>query len=640
MMGNHKKGICMAEGGITETPDQLMERMAKKYGMPAAGEKGVTPAQAHQAPVQQAQPKPQQSTGLGIMGILKGRKEAIDKATSYAKGGILEQPNGGIVSGPGTPTSDDVPVTIRGGDYNLSDTEAVLPSKTRQALGELLGAEPGNAEQANKLVEQFIQQTNGKPPVKVGKGANLAAGGILDADTDLDYKAIQAAKIGQQAKPAVNYGDNSTAGLNSRLATMQAANGGAESATAPMNNAAQSAALNAALPKPAEPAAAPVNPMINAARPWYAGTPSTETRTGLEMERERRGQAAQAGVLNDPVKSAIQYGVVGQGGSPAPAVQPKPVQSAVPATIPTAAPSNPLMTPPTDVQPKAAPVQAVGRDESGVITADSAMAANLNPMARSGGISGSIDMAGVNGIMARENKARGEMIDSMIKANGGNGIGILGVDANGMTQIDRDNAEKTARWRQDDLLAKAGRNPAAGQVAVASANGQNQIEAERMRQQSEAGRNQIAMRGQDLAAQSQAAQLAGNPLDNELKKAKTQGILAENGSAAMLAEIQKKAVAGDAQAMATYRALTGKDANKERYAAHVVGGGVNEMGQAQPQYLGVTGPDGTVKFHRPDQQGQQAKPSYDQFSAQMKARFPGQVDDAQLKQAYAKQYGA
>lgn len=46
-------------------------------------------------------------------------------------------------------------------------------------------------------------------------------------------------------------------------------------------------------------------------------------------------------------------------------------------------------------------------------------------MQRSGGVFGTMDMKGVNDIMARENQARGEMIDSMIKANGGNGIAIL-----------------------------------------------------------------------------------------------------------------------------------------------------------------------------------------------------------------------
>jgi hypothetical protein len=99
--------------------------------------------------------------------------------------------------------------------------------------------------------------------------------------------------------------------------------------------------------------------------------------------------------------------------------------------------------------------------------------------------------------------------------------------------------------------------------------------------------------------------IAGRPEDNQLKQAQAQGIAAQTDSTQMLSGIQKKALAGDPQAMASYRTLTGKAADN-RFTAHVVGGGVNEMGQAQPQYLGVTGPDGRVQFHKPSQQGQQS----------------------------------
>lgn len=108
--GKHKGGICMADGGITrqETADEVMARMTAKYGAPAAG-----PVPQQPAPVAQTQPQPKPSpsqpasSGQGILGILRGRKEAIDKAV----GGYA---NGGIVRGIGTPTSDDVPVKIKG----------------------------------------------------------------------------------------------------------------------------------------------------------------------------------------------------------------------------------------------------------------------------------------------------------------------------------------------------------------------------------------------------------------------------------------------------------------------------------------------------------------------------------------------
>lgn len=165
-----------------------------------------------------------------------------------------------------------------------------------------------------------------------------------------------------------------------------------------------------------------------------------------------------------------------------------------------------------------------GRNEQGVITAESAQSAVGNPMTRSGGIIGSIDMAGVNGILARENQARGEMIDSSIRANGGNGIGILSDGG-----IEAANAEKTQRWRQDELLAKAsGGNRAAGEAIQANARmagdqlhsaiamrGQDvgagiTARTQEMKGQLAQDRNQLVARGQDLTAGTAADRIASN----------------------------------------------------------------------------------------------------------------------------------
>lgn len=165
-----------------------------------------------------------------------------------------------------------------------------------------------------------------------------------------------------------------------------------------------------------------------------------------------------------------------------------------------------------------------GRNEQGVITAESAPSVTGNPMTRSGGITGSIDMAGVNGILARENQARGEMIDSSIRANGGNGIGILGDGG-----IEAANAEKTQRWRQDELLAKAsGGNRAAGDAIQANARlAGDQIQSATMQRAQDVGagttartqemkgqlaqdRNQLVARGQDLTAGTAADRIASS----------------------------------------------------------------------------------------------------------------------------------
>ena len=62
----------------------------------------------------------------------------------------------------------------------------------------------------------------------------------------------------------------------------------------------------------------PVSP-LDTNRPWYAGTDSRDERSGLEMERERRASAPASVLANDPVKSALVYGVVGQGQKQQPA---------------------------------------------------------------------------------------------------------------------------------------------------------------------------------------------------------------------------------------------------------------------------------------------------------------------------------
>lgn len=167
-----------------------------------------------------------------------------------------------------------------------------------------------------------------------------------------------------------------------------------------------------------------------------------------------------------------------------------------------------------------APYQAVGqgRDANGIITADSAAASAGNPMTRSGGISGGIDMAGVNGVLHRENKARGEMIDSMVNANGGNGVAILGGD--GQTETDKINAERTARWRQDDLIAKAQRGNQGAIAAALNANSHTESEAMRTAgaMANEQARGALVARGQDMNALSDIQRniLATKTLDHNI----------------------------------------------------------------------------------------------------------------------------
>lgn len=157
-----RSGLRLADGGVVapETAEQLMARMAKKYGGGASAAVKPQPAPAP-APVVVAPAPAAKPAGGGLVGDavrgLRGRKAQIDEAAGFAEGGIVRG-KGGV---------DNVPMNINGVDVNLTGgkaPEAVLPSKTVQALG------------GPEAVEELIERTNGKPPVRSGLRAGGAYG--------------------------------------------------------------------------------------------------------------------------------------------------------------------------------------------------------------------------------------------------------------------------------------------------------------------------------------------------------------------------------------------------------------------------------------------------------------------------------
>lgn len=435
-------GGHIADGGITrqETADELMARMTAKYGAPAAG------SAQQPAPVVQPQPKPAptQSTGSGqgILGILRGRKEVIDKAAGFA--------NGGRISGPGTPTSDSIPAKVRetGEGILVSNSERIVSADQEKALQHVAQA------QGFESVDSMLEQLTGKPVGPTIKSAQRAAADGLSPETDPDTDG--------RRQYSATMGDSFT-------------NRGGSFAPSGPSNGPESTALT----PPAKGILAPSN----------IGTAPDLTFGNRERVAKVLGAVDQGSdaVGKPEVKQPSgEHGVSKNGGI---------------AAMPT------------------------GRNDQGVITAESAQATMGNPMTRSGGIAGSIDMPAVNGILARENQARGEMIDSSIRANGGNGIGILSDPNN----VEAANTEKTARWRQDDLLAAAkGGNRAAGDAIHANARlagdqlhsvttmrGQDITSGNTVRGQDLIGqraqdRNQLVARGQDLTAGTAADRIASN----------------------------------------------------------------------------------------------------------------------------------
>lgn len=392
--------LGFAEGGKVETADELMARMTAKYGAPSAG-----PAQA--APVQQPAPQPQpkvqpqpQGQGVGIIGILKGRQQQIDKASGYA--------NGGKIKGPGTAKSDSIPATIRetGEGIRVSNGERIVSAEQDKFLH-------GVAKAAGyESLDQMLEDGTGRPVGPVVRAGKRAAFDGMPPETDPDTDG--------RRQYSANAGD-------------AFANRGATTGNQRVDTAI-------------------------AAPPTLGGAPFARTEP--------------AGTLTGPA-----------GGLSIDPFGPSPkVGSGLSGTTLVGSDIRFITGKTPGVAPE--PFQKPGRDEAGIITAESAQAAAGSSMQRSGGISGGIDMKGVNDILARENKARGEMIDLSIAANGGNGISILGDGG-----IEAANAEKTARWRQDELIDKASRGNQGAVGAAIHANASGAAEAQR---------NEVAIRGQDL----------------------------------------------------------------------------------------------------------------------------------------------
>ena len=180
-------GRSYADGGvIQESPEQLMARMSAKYGLPAGARPAPVPVAAPQptpAPQPVAQPP-----AAGLRGYAQGN--GLDRRMAAA--GLAE---GGIVHGKGGPTDDAVPMKVGGVDVNLSNKEAVLPAKTVQKLG------------GEEAVEDLIEETNGKPPVKSGlrAGGEYAGGNVYTVapaavTPSASYRAGQA--VGQMVNTA------------------------------------------------------------------------------------------------------------------------------------------------------------------------------------------------------------------------------------------------------------------------------------------------------------------------------------------------------------------------------------------------------------------------------------------------------
>ena len=428
--------------------------------------------------------------------------------------------------------------------------------------------------------------------------------------TGASFKDVAGAAIGNNPMPQPR-----PAPVNVLRASQQQA--------APNTRESSGVITQATLPDPpvqqAGIATPPAQPQQQAApqeRPWWAGVPTTDERTGLEIEQARR-VAAGSLPATDPAQSLLRFGVVGNA---APATQPPPMASSASPAGPVSAagnfaPANPLAAPPERFPLPAADGQFItGKDGKAPDSAgngffDGKIAYTVNPTSQAG--IQRVTAAGKNPLItnirpedavaglkdqtmpgesqegiARHQRAN-DIRQSMIDSQPAGGVAIL-PDYN-----EAANAEKTQRWREDELLAKAGRRGAAAalQAHIAGGNalaleqlrGTNQLAADQ-------GRNAVTMRGQDRQAQSEAARLAGNPLTNELTKTQiTAGQQANAKTKAqsdLLAKISGETDPAKRTALIdSLLAGQGKNPSEHRYVK--VDGGEE------------IGPDGMTKIKRP-----------------------------------------
>lgn len=373
--GNPGKPIKMAAGGILSGVDESALRraeIARKYGVTTGDtvpqpkvEQSENTATAH---------VPQHREGIlsGIKGIFIRRNDAVDKAASYANGGII--PIEGAVSGivgPGTGTSDSIPGKIGDTEFKVSNREgiAVLPEKTMRTPG------------AVEAVKNIIQKTNGHPPklsIASGIGFNT---GLVEEEKSKDMTGVA-----QSANPVAN---PSGGGL------FDVGNTGQRSLVGQMfdrmsDQVNRDRAINSDRqdPGPRQVPESELQPVQRrSTAPEVAQSAiSQETSVGSPIAGDADGKSLGSGL----------YGIMGNAN-----VSVK-KQGETPAT-------------------EIGAVKKLGRNEKGIITNDSAAAAYASPMERSGGIFGTVDMKGTNQILARENAIRQSMIDSQIPQRSGSG---------------------------------------------------------------------------------------------------------------------------------------------------------------------------------------------------------------------------
>lgn len=564
----------MAEQDKVTEAQRLLAEIQAKYGAPAAGPAEQPKPQAQPAPAPKEEPGSLLKRAAGIFG---GRKDQIDKAAGYACGGkvkahacggkVKAHAAGGqikTIKGPGTSTSDSIPAKVKetGEPILVSNGERILSKKQDQLLSKI--AKALGYESTDALLASGTGRPVG-PTMKDGKkAARYGANGewIPDPADDVAPKDWSLANSPDEYTKALKSGPSVAAEMFPNTSAVYKEVGKDVGDAVSKGNYANAFGL--------------------ATRGMLA--------TGVGLVDDVIGNPIRAAL---PVAKNVGSGLAGNV-QPSPAEQQKKAEVQPPEGLlkEAVAPGYTLQDGPQQVSPL-----VTGRNDNGVITAESAqqylgsdMRDNkVGPNGQKTQIFGTYDGKGVNDILARENAARAGMIDSMIAANGGNGIGLLAENTTLPGGISRDEwnrnvgvktrlgLDEKSQAAYEDQMAKNELHRAANETARYG----HDVQAQRA-----AGHDSVLMRGQDIQAQTDAAKIIGNPAESRLRLA--QAADAEQISALRGQFLNAKTPEEQARIKALLNSISGRSADDKPWA-HVVGGGVDPTtGQVAPQYI-VTG---------------------------------------------------
>lgn len=200
----NKQPLAFADGGKPETAEQLLARLSGKYGVSNSSTPAPQPAPA---PAPQPQPQTRQP-GAGILAVVRDRGKQIDQAAGYAYGGrpgVSEQirraglahrhhlrtggeksHDGGLIQGPGTPTSDSIPAQVAetGEPIAVSTDERIISKAQDDLLLRIANALGFDS------VDALLESGTGKPvgpTIKGGKRAAAAGWGLGEGQRPTIY---------------------------------------------------------------------------------------------------------------------------------------------------------------------------------------------------------------------------------------------------------------------------------------------------------------------------------------------------------------------------------------------------------------------------------------------------------------------